>query len=158
VVNWHFEIEDSGPEEHAEMKLMQSLHRLSSRTVMNRKVWAILAVVGLSLGAASLWAHHGNAPFDMTHTVRMQGTVTDFQWINPHALILADLKDENGKVANWKLEMGSLGMLSRFGWSRNTVKRGDQVTAEGFRAKDGSAYMCLVSIDLPNGQSMRGSP
>jgi Family of unknown function (DUF6152) len=158
VVNWHFEIEDSGPEEHAEMKLMQSLHRPSSRTVMNRKVWAILAVVGLSLGAASLWAHHGNAPFDMTHTVRMQGTVTDFQWINPHALILADLKDENGKVANWKLEMGSLGMLSRFGWSRNTVKRGDQVTAEGFRAKDGSAYMCLVSIDLPNGQSMRGSP
>jgi len=140
------------------MKLMQSFHRPSSRTVMNRKVWAILAVVGLSLGAASLWAHHGNAPFDMTHTVRMQGTVTDFQWINPHALILADLKDENGKVANWKLEMGSLGMLSRFGWSRNTVKRGDQVTAEGFRAKDGSAYMCLVSIDLPNGQSMRGSP
>jgi len=140
------------------MKLMQSLHRPSSRTVMNRKVWAILAVVGLSLGAASLWAHHGNAPFDMTHTVRMQGTVTDFQWTNPHALILADLKDENGKVANWKLEMGSLGMLSRFGWSRNTVKRGDQVTAEGFRAKDGSAYMCLVSIDLPNGQSMRGSP
>jgi len=140
------------------MKLMQSLHRPSSRTVMNRKVWAVLAVVGLSLGAASLWAHHGNAPFDMTHTVRMQGTVTDFQWINPHALILADLKDEKGKVANWKLEMGSLGMLSRFGWSRNTVKRGDQVTAEGFRAKDGSAYMCLVSIDLPNGQSMRGSP
>jgi len=140
------------------MKLMQSLHRPSSRTVMNRKVWAVLAAVGLSLGAASLWAHHGNAPFDMTHTVRMQGTVTDFQWINPHALIHADLKDENGKVGNWKLEMGSLGMLSRFGWSRNTVKRGDRVTAEGFRAKDGSAYMCLVSIDLPNGQSMRGSP
>ena len=140
------------------MKLMQSLYRPSSRTVMNRKVWAVLAAVGLSLGAASLWAHHGNAPFDMTHTVRMQGTVTDFQWINPHALIHADLKDEKGKVANWKLELGSLGMLSRFGWSRNTVKRGDQVTAEGFRAKDGSAYMCLVSIDLPNGQSMRGSP
>ena len=140
------------------MKQIRGLHRPWSRTLVNRRVAALLAVAGFSFGAASLWAHHGNAPFDMTHSVRMKGTVTDFKWINPHALILADLNDENGKVANWKLEMGSLGMLSRFGWSRNTVKRGDQVTAEGFRAKDGSAYMCLVSIDLPNGQSMRGSP
>jgi hypothetical protein len=124
---------------------------------MNRK--AVLVVVGLLLGVGSLWAHHGNAPFDMTHTVRMQGTVTDFQWINPHAVIHADLKDENGKVANWVLELGSLGMLTRFaGWTRNTVKRGDRVTAEGFRAKNGSPYMCLTSIDLPNGQTMRGSP
>lgn len=140
------------------MKQIRGLHRPWSRTLVNRTVAALLAVAGFSFGAASLWAHHGNAPFDMTHSVRMKGTVTDFKWINPHALILADLNDEKGKVANWKLEMGSLGMLSRFGWSRNTVKRGDQVTAEGFRAKDGSAYMCLVSIDLPNGQSMRGSP
>jgi hypothetical protein len=139
------------------MKLMRWIHRLSSRAVMNPKVGAVL-VVGLLLGATSLLAHHGNAPFDMTKTVRMQGAVTDFQWINPHALILADLKDEKDKVANWRLELGSLGMLKRFGWSPNTLKRGDHVTAEGFRAKDGSAYMCLLSIDLPNGQSMRGSP
>ena len=88
----------------------------------------------------------------------MQGTVTDFQWNNPHALIHADLKDENGRVANWKLELGSLEMLNRAGWSQNTVMRGDRVTAEGFRAKDGSPYLCLLSLDLPNGQSMRGSP
>ena len=154
VVNSHFEIKDSGPEGHADFETDAVP---SSRTMMNRKVGSVL-LVGLLLGAASLRAHHGNAPFDMTHSVRMQGTVRDFQWINPHALIHADLKDEHGKVANWKLELGSLGMLSRCGWSRNTVKRGDQVTAEGFRAKNGSAYMCLISIDLPNGQSMRGSP
>src|SRR6202790_608606 len=140
------------------MTLMRCLHQPSSRAVLNRKVGAALVVVGLLLGVDYLRGHHGNAPFDMTHTVRMQGTVKDFQWINPHALIHADLKDENGKVANWALELGSLGMLSGFGWSRNTVKRGDQGTAEGFRAKDGSPYMCLVSIDLPKGQSMRGSP
>jgi hypothetical protein len=140
------------------MNLMRCLHRPSPGTAMNRTARAVLMVAGLLSSVTSLWAHHGNAPFDMTHTVRMQGTVTEFQWINPHALIHADLKDENGKVANWALELGSLGMLSRFGWNRNTVKRGDRVTAEGFRAKDGSAYMCLVSIDLPNGQSMRGSP
>ena len=139
-------------------KPMPSFHRLSRKTMMNRAVGAILAVMGFLFCAASLGAHHGNAQFDMTHSVRMQGTVRDFQWVNPHAIIHADLKDENGKVANWRLELGSLGMLKRFGWSPDTVKGGDQVTVEGFRAKDGSPYMCTVSIDLPNGQSMRGSP
>ena len=114
--------------------------------------------VGVLLGVASLWAHHGLAPFDMSHSVKMQGTVTDFQWKYPHAFIHADLKDENGKVANWALECGALEMLSRFGWNPNTVKRGDQVTVEGFRAKDGSPYMSLLNIDLPNGQSRRGNP
>ena len=89
----------------------------------------------------------------------MQGTVTDFQWINPHAYIFADLKDENGKVANWKLEMGSLGMLTRHGgWSRDTVKLGDHVTVQGFRAKDGSPYMSLGKIWLPDGRTLLGAP
>jgi hypothetical protein len=141
------------------MKPMRWLHRPSSRTLMNRKVGAVLVMVGLLLGVSSLWAHHGLAPFDMTHTVKMQGTVTDFQWINPHACIYADIKDENGKVANWKLELGSLGMLSRFGgWNPNTVKRGDRVTVQGFRAKDGSPYMSVVEVELPNGRSLRGAP
>ncbi len=118
----------------------------------------VIVVVGLLLGAASLWAHHGLARFTMTRTVKMEGPVTDFQWMNPHAFIHANLKDENGNVANWTLELGSLGMLSRFGWDPNTVKRGDRVTAEGFPAKDGSPYLSLLSIDLPNGQSRRGNP
>ena len=140
------------------MKLMQDPHRLSWRVGVNRKLGAVL-VVGLLLSTPSLWAHHGLAAFDTTHTVKMQGTVTDFQWINPHAYIYADLKDENGKVANWKLEMGSLGMLTRFGgWNRDTVKCGDQVTVQGFRAKDGSPYMSLGKIWLPDGRTLLGSP
>jgi hypothetical protein len=140
------------------MKSMRSLPRLSPGTVMNRNVGAVL-VLGLLLGVASSWAHHGLAEFDTTHTVRMQGTVTDFQWINPHAFIYADLKDENGKVANWKVEMGSLRMLTRFGgWTPKTVKRGDHVTVEGFPAKDGSHYMNLGKILLPNGKSLEGAP
>jgi hypothetical protein len=140
------------------MKPMRSLHRLSPGTVMNRNVGAVL-VLGLFLGVPSLWAHHGLAEFDATRTVRMQGAVTDFRWINPHAFIYADLKDENGKVANWKLEMGSLRMLTRFGgWSPKTLKRGDHVTVQGFRAKDGSPYMKLGRIVLPNGQSLEGAP
>ena len=126
---------------------------------MNRKLRVILVVAGFMFGVPALWAHHGLAAFDTTHTVKMEGTVTDFQWINPHAYIYADLKDDKGKVANWKLEMGSLGMLTRFGgWSLNTVKRGDHVTVQGFRAKDGSAYMSLGKIILPDGRSLLGAP
>jgi hypothetical protein len=120
-----------------------------SRTMLNRKRAAVLVVAGLLLGVPSLWAHHGLAAFDTKHTVRMQGTVTKFEWINPHAYIYADLTDENGKVANWKLEMGSLGMLTRFGgWTPDTVKPGDKVTVQGFRAKDGSPYMSLGRLSF----------
>ena len=140
------------------MKGKRRLHGVSWSTMRNCKAVAVL-VVGLLLGVPAAWAHHGLAAFDTTHTVKMEGTVTDFQWINPHAYIYADLKDENGKVANWKLEMGSLGMLTRFGgWNRNTVKRGDQVTVQGFRAKDGSPYMSLGKIWLPDGRTLLGSP
>ena len=125
---------------------------------MNRKLGAVL-LLGLLFSVPSLWAHHGLAAFDTTHTVKMQGTVTDFQWINPHAYIYANLKDDKDKVANWKLEMGSLGMLTRFGgWTKDTVKPGDQITVQGFRAKDGSPYMSLGKIILPDGRSLLGAP
>jgi len=131
--------------------------RAPSKLAMKLVAGAILVALFL-VGGTSPWAHHGSAAFELHHVVRMQGTVTDFQWNNPHAIIHADLKDKNGRVANWKVELGSLGMLSRFGWSQDTVKRGDRVTAEGFLAKNGSPYMSLVHIDLPSGKTMPGSP
>jgi hypothetical protein len=141
------------------MNLARSLPRSSPGTIISRKLRAVLVAVALFLGVPSIWAHHGLAAFDTTHTVKMEGTVTDFQWINPHAYIYADLKDDKGKVANWKLEMGSLGMLTRFGgWTKDTVKPGDHVTVQGFRAKDGSAYMSLGKIILPDGRSLLGAP
>ena len=118
-----------------------------------------LAIALLLLGAPTLPAHHGLAAFDTTHTVKMTGTVTDFQWINPHAYIYADLTDDKGKTANWKCEMGSLGMLTRHGgWTPDTVKKGDKVTIQGFVVKDGSPYMSLGKIILPDGRSLLGAP
>jgi len=116
-------------------------------------------LAGLFLGGPSLRAHHGLARFDTKHGVKLQGTVTKFQWINPHAYIYADVKDELGKVTNWKLELGSLGMLTRFGgWTRDTVRPGDQITFEGFRAKDGSPYMSLSTVQLANGKILSAAP
>lgn len=126
---------------------------------MNCNVRTAMVVAGVLLVAPSLWGHHGLARFDTTHTINIQGTVTDFQWTNPHVYMYADVKDEKGKVVNWKLEMGSPGMLSRFGgWNPKTVKQGDLVTVTGFRAKDGSAYMSPVEIVLPDGKKMSAAP
>ena len=118
----------------------------------------ILAVALLS-SVICVWAHHGLAAFDTTRTVRMEGTVTGIEWVNPHAFVYADLKDSNGKVANWKLELGSLGMLTKYGgWTETTVKKGDHVKVQGFVAKDGSPYMSLGRIWLPDGRSLEGKP
>lgn len=141
------------------MKWMRSVCRNARRTVSNRHFGIALVAWGVLLSVPALWAHHGLAAFDTTHTVKMEGTVTEFQWINPHAYIYADLTDDKGKVANWKLEMGSLGMLKRFGgWTPDTVKRGDHVKVQGFRAKDGSPYMSLGKIELPDGRTLLGAP
>ena len=125
---------------------------------MNPRVAAIMGVAAFLLSAPLLFAHHGLARFDTTHIVTMQGTITRFDWINPHAYVYADITDQHGKTANWMLECGSLGMLSRVGWRPDVVKRGDKVTVHGFVAKDGSAYMALQKIDLPNGKSLLGEP
>jgi len=125
---------------------------------MNRKLRMGFALATFLAAVPLLFAHHGLAQFDTTHIVSMQGTITDFKWINPHAYVYADLTDGNGKIANWALECGSLGMLSRFGWSPNVLKRGDRVTVRGFLAKDHSLYMSLQKIELPSGKSLPGAP
>ena|SRR5215472_2424389 len=126
--------------------------------VRTRRVSA-LVLVAVSLAVPSLRAHHGLARFDTENPVTLQGTVTDFRWTNPHAYAYADMKDENGKLAKWKLELGSVTMLAKFGgWSRDSLKRGDHVTVRGFRAKDGSPYMSLLEVELPNGKTLSAAP
>ena len=140
------------------MKWMHCAWRASFRKVICHPVWAAM-LVAVFFSAPAVLAHHGLAEFDTTRTVKMYGTVTSFEWINPHSFIYANIKDANGKVANWKLELGSPGMLSRYGgWSQKTVKRGDLITVQGFWAKDGSHYFSVGRIWLPNGQSLEGKP
>jgi hypothetical protein len=136
----------------------QFSNRIRSKVAMSALRAPLVLTVAL-LSVLSLWAHHGLAAFDITHTVRMEGTITGIEWVDPHAFIYADLKDDKGKVANWKLELGSLGMLTKYGgWTQTTVKRGDHVTVQGFLAKDGSPYLSLGRIWLPDGRSLEGKP
>lgn len=105
-------------------------------------------------------AHHAFiAEFDANKRVKVAGTVTKLEWTNPHAWLYVDVKDESGKVTNWAFEMGSPNQLIRQGWRRTVLKDGDQVTVEGYAAKDGSNNANARSVTLPDGTKVfAGSP
>jgi len=118
-------------------------------------VFPVAAVLLLLSLGGSAFAHHGFVSwFDMSKSTTVKGTVTSFDWTNPHAYIYFDVKDEKGNVEKWSAELGALGMLARAGWSRNTLKLGDEITATGNRAKDGKPIMHLDKIILANGQEL----
>ena len=86
-----------------------------------------------------LIAHHSFAAvFDQDQTINLEGTVTEVEWMNPHIWFYLDVRSAEGNVTNWQCEGGNPNVLVRQGWSRDTLKPGDQVSVEGFRARDGS--------------------
>ena len=102
-----------------------------------------------------LLAHHGETNYDTENLVSVKGTVTDFQFINPHVQIFMDVKNGNGEIEKWSCEARSPIMLVRVGgWDKNTLKPGDVITASGFRAKNGSNILRLKKIVLANGREM----
>ena len=106
---------------------------------MKIRLAVIVAGLGLLLSAGPTLAHHAfAAEYDAKKPVKLTGTVTKLEWLNPHTWFYIDVKDDNGKVTNWGFEMGSPNILLRAGWTRNSMNPGDVVTVEGSRAKDGS--------------------
>ena len=98
----------------------------------------LIAATVLFLPAVPAFAHHSfAAEYDSTKTVTVKGTVQKLAWVNPHAYVYVDVKDESGKVATWAFESLSPNALARQGWNRNSLKQGDEVTVEGYLAKDG---------------------
>jgi hypothetical protein len=116
-----------------------------------------IAAVGLGMLLASVpaIAHHSfAAEFDAAKPIKLTGSVTKVEWMNPHTYFYIDVKDEKGQTANWGLEMGSPNGLMRQGWTRNSMKIGDMVTVEGSAAKDGSNIGNARSVTLSNGQRL----
>ena len=121
-------------------------------------VFQLAAVLLLLSLAGATYAHHGfGAWFDVTRTITVKGTVTGFEWTNPHAYIYVDVKDTNGVVEKWSAEMGGVGMLARVGWRRDTVKPGDGITLVGKPSKEGKPSMLLDKVILANGQELPAS-
>jgi uncharacterized protein DUF6152 len=115
-----------------------------------------VAIAGvLLLAAVPVLAHHSFASeFDSSKPVSLKGSVTKVDWMNPHIWIYIDAKDESGAVAHWQCEGGPPNSLTRQGWSRNSLKPGDTVTIEGFRAKDATNTCNSRSVKLPDGKSL----
>jgi hypothetical protein len=118
-----------------------------------KKFGLILAVTFASLlFSAPLLAHHGEANYDTDKVASVKGTVSDFQFINPHTLITLDVKNDKGEIEKWACEMRSPSMLVRVGgWDKNTLKPGDVITVFGYRAKNGSPVMRLQKLTLADG-------
>lgn len=98
--------------------------------------------VGLLLAAVPAMAHHAfSAEFDSDKPITLKGKVTKIAWTNPHVWIYVNVPDEAGKLTNWGFEMGAPHQVQGRGWTRNTVKVGDELVIVGSRARDGSNRM-----------------
>ena len=116
---------------------------------MKIRLAVIVSGLGLLLSAAPALAHHAfAAEYDAKKPIKLTGTVTKLEWLNPHTWFYIDVKDDSGNVTNWGFEMGSPNVLLRAGWTRNSMKSGDVVTVEGSRARDGSTNGNVKAVTL----------
>jgi Family of unknown function (DUF6152) len=126
---------------------------------MTQKLWALSAVLlGVLILVVPTFAHHGTAGEDTSHIVTVKGTVTDFQFINPHTQIYVDVKDEQGNVQNWNGELSNALVLHRAGWNSKIIKVGDVVTLNGYQAKKKTAFLRLTTVVLPDGRQLEAFP
>ncbi len=109
--------------------------------------------MGMLSAAVPMLAHHSfSAEFDNNKKVVLKGNVTKVDWLNPHIWIYLDVKDDSGKVASWQCEGGAPNSLTRNGWTKNDLKKGDAVTINGTLAKDASNTCNASTVALPDGR------
>ena len=114
--------------------------------------WAALAVVVASVATE---AHHSfAAEYDTSKPVTITGTVTRVEWTNPHARFYVDAKEPDGSITHWGFELGSPNLLIRYGFTRDLLKIGSEVTVEGFQAKDASKVANSKTVKFPDGKVM----
>ena len=123
---------------------------------MNAKKW-LLSALGMVLVAGTAVAHHSTAMFDMQHTVTINGTVTQFDWTNPHTFIYLEVMN-NGATESWSVEGMSPNYLSRNGWSRHTLKPGDKISMDLHLLKDGRKGGFCATVTLPDGKKLANLP
>ena len=101
------------------------------------------------LAVPSAEAHHSfAAEYDSKKPMKLKGVITKVDWMNPHVYFFLDVEDESGKTVNWGCEMGPPNGLQRSGWTKNTMKIGDEVIVDGTMAKDGSHQINARTVTL----------
>jgi len=114
---------------------------------------AILSVCLLPI-AIPAFAHHSWSGYDMKNETTVKGTVTEFDWGNPHMWINFEVKDDKGDPQKWTAGGPSLNRLANTGWDKNTLKPGDEITFVGHRIANGTFSMRLEKVILPDGREL----
>jgi hypothetical protein len=124
------------------------------------KLLVVLAAVGcLAIFSGSAMAHHGVAGYDMTKTIALHGTVSKFDWSNPHVVVYVDAKNEGGEMQHWTIEFASPVHMARAGWSKASMKTGDDITIDTHPSRNGapvgiSSTITFILKTVVNGQAL----
>ena len=117
-------------------------------------VFAVAMALGLLTMSIPLFAHHGNAVFDIGKKLVLKGTVTEWFWANPHCFLSFDVKDENGQVVTWVVETSNPPDMINRGWRKTSFKVGDQVTVTVEPVKSGKPVGRVLQVVLPDGTTL----
>ena len=132
------------------MKILQA--------VRSKLCCTVLVAAGIICTAGPVLAHHSFTMFDMTKRLTLSGTVTSFEWTNPHAYIEIDVPDEKGAVKHWSIELGSPSILMQSGWKFSSIKKGDKITVIINPLKNGQQGGFLNKATLPDGRVLGNGP
>jgi hypothetical protein len=119
---------------------------------------AVLVAVCLFVFPGPVLAHHGGSAYDTAHPLTVTGTVKEFQFIQPHPLITLEVKDDQGNVTEWSVEMTAPNHLVHYGWNGHKLKPGDQITIVGLPSKNGLKVLNLRKISRANGEEIPLGP
>jgi hypothetical protein len=123
-------------------------------TVKTTRV-TILALLGVLALSGVAFAHHGTANYDTSKSISIKGTVTGFDFVNPHVQIFWEAKDDSGTTQKWQGELTSPNRLSRVGWTKSSIKAGDTITISGYPTKSGSHEIWIQKVVTGSGEELQ---
>jgi hypothetical protein len=120
---------------------------------------ALVAAASLLILSGPAMAHHGVAGYDMTKTITVHGTVAKFDWSNPHVVVYVDAKGDTGELQHWTIEFASPVHMVRAGWSKSSMKTGDDIVIDTHPSRNGapvgiSSTITFILKVVVNGQAL----